>query len=105
MDQSSDKLAASRSVGRKSNPSDLLKNLKSADKTKLKKSTILEQAASDWSKCKAEGDMEDELKQATKSRTGYLDKVSFLERSDLRQFEKEREIRDRVRARASLNRS
>lgn len=93
----------SKVLGRKSNPSDLLKNLKSADKGKQKKPTILEQAAQDWNKCKVEENLEDELKQATKSKTGYLDKISFLERSDLRQFEKEREIRDRVRTRAALN--
>lgn len=90
---------------RKSNPCDLLKNLKTIDKSKQKKPTILEQAAQDWNKCKVEENLEDELKQATKSKTGYLDKQSFLERSDLRQFEKEREIRDRARARASLNRN
>lgn len=91
-------------VAKRSNPSDLLKNLKSVDKKNLKKPTILEQAAQDWNKCKAQENLEDELKQATKSKTGYLDRQRFLERADLRLFEKEREIRDRVRSRASLNR-
>lgn len=92
-------------VARKSNPCDLLKNLKSVDKKNQKKTTILEQAAQDWSKCKIQENLEDELKQATKSKTGYLDRQLFLERSDLRQFEKEREIRDRVRARTAINKS
>lgn len=105
MSGGSDKPAAPRLIGKKSNPSDLLKNLRSADKTKQKKPTILEQASQDWNRCKVEENLEDELKQATKSKTGYLDKISFLERSDLRQFEKEREIRDQVRARAALNKS
>lgn len=87
---------------RKTNPCDLLKNLK--DKKQQKKPTILEQAAEDWNKCKAEDNLEDELKQATKSKSGYLERQNFLQRSDLRQFEKEREMRDRVRARAALNR-
>lgn len=87
-------------------PGDLLKSLKTTTgQAKAKKPTILEQAAQDWNKCKAQEDLEDELKQATKSKTGYLDKISFLERSDARQFEKEREIRDRGRARAALNKS
>lgn len=86
-------------VVRKSNPCDLLKNLK--DKKQQKKPTILEQAAQDWNKCKVEENLEEELKQATKSKSGYLDKQSFLQRSDVRQFEKEREIRDRARARAA----
>lgn len=88
-------------VVRKSNPCDLLKNLKSVDKKQQKKPTILEQAAQDWNKCKVEENLEEELKQATKSKSGYLDKQSFLQRSDVRQFEKEREIRDRARARAA----
>lgn len=93
--------ATGKPVVRKSNPCDLLKNLKSVDKGKQKKPTILEQAAQDWNKCKVVENLEDELKQATKSKTGYLDKQNFLQRSDLRQFEKEREIRDRVRARTA----
>lgn len=91
------------SVAKKSNPCDLLKNLKSVDKKTQKKPTILEQATQDWNKCKVEEKLEDELKQATKSKSGYLDKQNFLQRSDLRQFEKEREIRDRVRARTNSN--
>lgn len=91
-------------VGRRSNPCDLLKNLKSVDKKNQKKPTILEQASQDWKKCKAQENIEDELKQATKSKTGYIERQRFLERSDLRQFEKEREIREKVRARTALNR-
>lgn len=86
---------------RKANACDLLKNLKSGDKKQLKKPTILEQATQDWNKVKVEENLEEELKQATKSKSGYLDKQSFLQRSDLRQFEKEREIRDRTRAKTT----
>lgn len=90
---------------RRSNPNDLLKNLKSVDKKNQKKPTILELAAQDWDKCKAEEKIEEELKQATKSKTGYLEKQRFLERSDLRQFEIEREIRDKQRSRSSLSKN
>lgn len=85
-------------VVRKSKACDLLKNLKSVDKKQQKKPTILEQAAQDWSKCKAEEKLEDELSQATKSKSGYLERQNFLLRSDQRQFEKEREIRDKIRS-------
>lgn len=79
---------------RRPNPRDLLKTIK----TDKKKTTILEQAAQDWNRSKAQANIEDELKQATKSKSGYLDRQRFLEQADLRQFEKEREIRDRLRA-------
>lgn len=91
-------------VGRRSNPCDLLKNLKAVDKKNQKKPTILDQAAQDWNKCKAQENIEDELKQAVKSKTSYIERQQFLQRADLRQFEKEREIRDKVRARTALNR-
>jgi hypothetical protein len=75
-------------------PHDLLKGLKNTQK----KPTILEQAAKDWNKCKQEENLEEELKQATKSKSSFLDRQQFLERADLRQFEKEREIREKTRA-------
>ena len=87
--------------GRRSNPGDLLKNLKSVDKKNQKKPTILEQAAQDWNKCKVQENLEEELKQATKSKSGYIERQRFLERADLRQFEMEREIRERTRAKQS----
>lgn len=81
----------SRSV---SKPADLLKSLKNTQK----KPTILEQASKDWDKCKQAENIEDELKQATKSRGSFLERQQFLERADLRQFEKEREIREKTRS-------
>lgn len=88
---------------RRSNPCDLLKNLKSVDKKHQKKPTILEQAAQDWNKSKAEENLVDELSQATKSKTGYLDRQEFLQRADVRQFEQEKQIRDKIRSRQSSN--
>lgn len=75
-------------------PGDLLKALKGNQK----KPTILEQAAQDWNRRKAQENLEDELKQATKSKGSYIERQNFLERADLRQFEKEREIREKTRA-------
>lgn len=85
-------------IMRKSKPCDVLKNLKSVDKKQQKKPTILEQAAQDWTKCKVEEKLEEELQQATKSKSGYLERQNFLLRSDQRQFEKEREIRAKIRS-------
>lgn len=82
----------------KRDPIDLLKNLKTGKQTKP---TILEQAAKDWNKSKKEENLEDELKQATRSKTGYLDRQEFLHRADQRQFEKEREIREKTRSKNS----
>lgn len=79
---------------RATKPHDLLKGLKNTQK----KPTILEQAAKDWDKCKQEENIEEELKQATKSKSSYLDRQQFLQRADLRQYEKEREIREKTRA-------
>lgn len=79
------------------NPLDLLKTLKDTTEKK-KKPTILDQANQDWKIAKSAEGLEDELKQATKSKDGYLDKQAFLDRSDHRRFEKEREIRTRQRA-------
>jgi len=87
-------MASRPPAAKASKPADLLKSLKNNQK----KPTILEQAAKDWSKCKAEENLEDELKQATKSKGSYIERQRFLERADLRQFEKEREIRERTRA-------
>lgn len=81
-------------ASRTSRTADLLKSLKGNQK----KPTILEQAAQDWNRCKAEENLEEELKQATKSKGSYLERQKFLERADLRQFEKEREIREKTRA-------
>lgn len=86
-------------TARKSNPGDLLKNLKMSMDKGVKKPTILDQAAQDWNRAKTEENIEEELKQATKSKTGYLDKQRFLQQTDLKQFEREREIRDKVRSR------
>lgn len=84
-------------VVRRSNAGDLLKNLKSVDKSNKKKTTILDQASMDWTKSKVEENLVDELQQATKSKSAYLEQQSFLHRSDLRQFENERAIRTKQR--------
>lgn len=77
-------------------PQDLLKGLKNP-----KKPTILEQAAKDWDRRKQTENIEEELKQATKSKDSFLERQQFLQRTDLKQFEKEREIREKTRSKMS----
>lgn len=79
---------------RPAKPHDLLKSLKNTQK----KPTILEQASKDWDRCKQTEQIEDELKQATKSKSSFIERQQFLQRADQRQFEKEREIREKTRS-------
>ncbi|KAL8466008.1 hypothetical protein ACS0TY_035212 [Phlomoides rotata] len=60
-------------------------------KTKL---SVLDKTKKDWGEFKGEHKgMEDELDAYKKSSNQYLDKVSFLERTDYREFERERDVR------------
>eukprot|EP00029_Vermamoeba_vermiformis_P005671 TRINITY_DN2030_c0_g1_i1.p1 TRINITY_DN2030_c0_g1~~TRINITY_DN2030_c0_g1_i1.p1 ORF type:complete len:357 (+),score=103.21 TRINITY_DN2030_c0_g1_i1:68-1072(+) len=60
-----------------------------------KKMTSTQKSALDWNQFKEKEGIEQELQHAAKD--GYLEKVAFMERTDLRQFEKEKELRDEVR--------
>lgn len=60
-----------------------------------KKITSTQKSALDWNQFKEKEGIKEEMKQATKD--GYLEKVAFMERTDLRQFEKEKELRDEMR--------
>lgn len=51
----------------------------------------------DWQNFKQEENLEHELKQHTLSKNRYTDKQDFLLRTDLRQFEIEKGIRDKSR--------
>lgn len=55
----------------------------------------MEKTSLDWDKFKAVEGIEDELHQYTKD--GYLEKQDFLQRVDLKQFEREKAERDRTR--------
>ncbi|KAL8043197.1 hypothetical protein ABFX02_09G103200 [Erythranthe guttata] len=60
-------------------------------KTKL---SVLDKTKKDWGEYKGENKgLEDELDAYKKSSNQYLDKVSFLERADYREFERERDVR------------
>jgi Bucentaur or craniofacial development len=56
--------------------------------------SVLDKTKKDWGEFKEENKgMEDELDAYKKSSNQYLDKVSFLERADYREFERERDVR------------
>ncbi|XP_020080651.1 craniofacial development protein 1-like isoform X1 [Ananas comosus] len=61
---------------------------------KKQKLTVLDKTKKDWGEFKEDNKgMEEELDAYKKSSNQYLDKVSFLQRADLREFERERDAR------------
>ncbi|XP_072969090.1 uncharacterized protein [Typha angustifolia] len=61
---------------------------------KRPKLSVLDKTKKDWGEFKEENKgMEDELDAYKKSSNQYLDKVSFLQRADVREFERERDAR------------
>jgi len=64
---------------------------------KKPKINTLEKSKLDWEQFKNEEDIQDELKQYSKSKDGYLERQDFLQRADLRRFEIEKEIRTSLR--------
>ncbi|KRT78714.1 hypothetical protein AMK59_8772 [Oryctes borbonicus] len=64
---------------------------------KQKKITTLEKSKLDWEKFKKEENIGEELSTFNKGKDGYLDKQDFLQRTDLRRFEIEKDIRNTER--------
>ncbi|KAK9161820.1 hypothetical protein Syun_008161 [Stephania yunnanensis] len=60
---------------------------------KKQKLSVLDKTKKDWGEFKDENKLEEELDAYKKSSNQYLDKVSFLERTDLREFQRERDAR------------
>ncbi|KAH7867440.1 hypothetical protein Vadar_033424 [Vaccinium darrowii] len=66
---------------------------------KKQKLSVLDKTKKDWGEFKEENKgLEEELDAYKKSSNQYLDKVSFLERADYREFERERDARLAVQA-------
>lgn len=82
---------ATSSVGKR-NLSQLVSNLK-----KKPKVGTLFQSKIDWEDFKKEEGIEDEMKQATTRKDGFIERQAFLSRADLRQFEIEKSIRAKER--------
>lgn len=67
---------------------------------KKPKLSVLDKTKKDWGEFKEENKgLEEELDAYKKSSNQYLDKVSFLERADYREFERERDARLAMQAR------
>lgn len=61
--------------------------------SKKPKLNILDKSKKDWGDFKEKEGLENELDAYKKSSDKYLDKVSFLQRADQREYEREREVR------------
>ncbi|KAF8107217.1 hypothetical protein N665_0124s0016 [Sinapis alba] len=71
---------------------------------KKQKLSVLDKTKKDWGEYKEDNKgVEDELDKYKKSSDKYLDKVSFLERADYRQFEKERDARLALQSKRRLD--
>ncbi|CAK8682697.1 unnamed protein product [Clavelina lepadiformis] len=60
---------------------------------KKPKLSTLEKSKLDWDQYKEEEGIQEELQNYNKGKEGYLEKVSFLERTEMREFYKERDMR------------
>lgn len=60
---------------------------------KKSKLGTLEKSKLDWDRYKKDEGIEEELKKHNKGRAGYLERQDFLQRTDLRQFQIEKELR------------
>ncbi|KAK7388044.1 hypothetical protein VNO78_22846 [Psophocarpus tetragonolobus] len=71
---------------------------------KKQKLSVLDKTKKDWGEYKEENKgLEEELDAYKKSSNQYLDKVSFLQRADYREFERERDARLALQARKRLD--
>lgn len=76
------------SVGPPSAVDSILEQIK-----KKQKMSVLDKTKKDWGEFKEEKQLDEELDAYKKSSNQYLDKVSFLQRTDMREFERERDAR------------
>ncbi|XP_073015491.1 uncharacterized protein [Primulina eburnea] len=71
---------------------------------KKPKLSVLDKTKKDWGEFKDDNiGMEDELGAYKKSSNQYLDKVSFLQRTDYREFERERDVRLAAQAKRKVD--
>ncbi|XP_075168033.1 yeti isoform X2 [Haematobia irritans] len=64
---------------------------------KKKKISVLEKTQMDWKSFKSDEGIEEELQTFNKGKDGYLERQDFLQRTDLRQFEIEKNLRQSTR--------
>ena len=64
-----------------------------------KKEGVLAKSKSDWERMKKEEGLVEELSEHVKSKDSFVERQAFLQRADVRQFEQEKSVRDKIRAR------
>jgi len=57
----------------------------------------LDKSKLDWNQFVQENNIREELSTHNKGKDGYVEKLEFLERADLRQFEQEKALREKTR--------
>jgi len=65
---------------------------------KKSKMTTFAKSQQDWNKFKKDTGIEEELSSFTRSKNSYVEQQRFLERADLRQFEQEKNLRNKIRS-------
>lgn len=66
---------------------------------KKQKLSTLNKTKQDWDLFKKEEGIEDDLKKAKKDKNSFVERQAFLQRSDFKQFELEKSVRDKNRSR------
>ncbi|KAE9418004.1 hypothetical protein Angca_007407, partial [Angiostrongylus cantonensis] len=64
---------------------------------KKPKMSILDKSNLDWTSFKTENNLQEELETFNRGKNGYLDRMEFLSRTDYKEFEKEKELRNASR--------
>ncbi|RCN50749.1 bucentaur or craniofacial development [Ancylostoma caninum] len=59
--------------------------------------SVLDKSNLDWKSFKEENNLKEELETFNRGKNGYLDKMKFLSRTDYREFEKEKAVRNSSR--------
>jgi hypothetical protein len=88
-----------KSVKRSGGLGAVLNELKKPKISTLQKSII------DWNNFKKDEGIEDELNQHNKSKNTFIERQAFLQRTDVRQFEIEKEVRAKNRAQRQLSKN
>ena len=64
-----------------------------------KKESVLTKSQRDWQQLKQDEGLVEELAEHTKSKDSFVERQAFLQRADVRQFEQEKSVRDKIRSR------
>jgi len=65
---------------------------------KKPKINTLEESRQQWNEYKQSEDLNEELAAHSKGKSGFLERTAFLNRTDLREFEREKELRNKERS-------